>query len=114
MPNNNPNGVNSFNQFAPEQPYGQATQNARLAGGAPLAGGPIAAGPLNAPRRGQKQAVRGKTQQAAPEQPTIAPPSMQASPSAMLAAQWAAIAAIPGASPQVVAMAQLAQQQASG
>lgn len=100
MPNpgqvNNPSGANSFNRFAPEPAYGEATQQANLAGGAPLAGQPIAAGPLGAPRQAQRSAVRGKP---APQgAPVSQAPSMQPSYQASLASQWAAIAAIPGAS----------------
>lgn len=93
MPNNNPNGVNSFDQFAAEPPYGEATQQANLAGGAPLAGAPIASGPISAPKRAQQAASRpaATATQAVPE--TIAPPA----PS--LAEAWAGIASLPGVTP---------------
>lgn len=103
---NNPEGTNSFDEFAPEQPYGQGTQDARLASGAPIAGGAIASGPIGAPKRAQKQSTRQPTPQAAPSgmpepQPATQPPS----PVAQL---WAGIAADPGASELVRSYAQQA------
>lgn len=106
--------MNSFNQFAPEQPYGEGTQQSKLAGGAPLAGQPIAAGPLGAAKASQRKAVKGNRPTPQQGDQPAPPPSMAPTPQARLAAQWAAIAAIPGASDDVKAYAALAQRSVGG
>lgn len=111
---NNPGGVNSFDQFGSEPPYGEATQQARLKGGAPLAGQAVAAGPIGAAKQSQRRAVKGRPAPTPGAAPTVAPPSMTPSYPAMLASQWAAIASIPGASPLVQSYAQQAQAAVSG
>lgn len=104
---NNPDGTNGFDGFGTEAPYGQGTQDARLASGAPIAGGGIASGPIAAPKRAQKQSAKPAVPQPAsggmpePPQPTVQSPS----PVAQL---WAGIAADPGASELVRSYAQQA------
>ena len=101
MPNpgvvNNPAGVNSFDHFAPEPPYGEATKSDALKKGAPLAGGKVAAGAIGAPRKAQRRT----------QQPTELPaqlPPMQEAPNAppTTAETWAAIAGSPGDRKSVV------------
>jgi hypothetical protein len=116
MPMNNPEGVNGFQGFAPEPAYGMKTAEARLEQAAPLPANPA----INAPRRGQKQVVKGRkpaapAQQAAQPaaQPVVAVPPLDPtqvpSPQAQVAALWAQIAATPGASPLVQQIAAQAQ-----
>src|SRR4051812_20262500 len=71
---NNPGGVNGFQGFGTEHPYGEITNQKRLAGGAMLAGGKIAAGPLGAPKRFQAQAKKPKPLPAPPSQGGIVGP----------------------------------------
>ena len=99
---NNPDGVNGFNRFAPEQPYGEATNQKRLQQGAPLASSPVSVGALNAPRRTKQQATQPQ-QQAAPPLLPVAPPSSPA-----FTDLWQQIAATPGASPLVISLAEKA------
>lgn len=110
MPNNNPSGTNGWEGFGTEEPYGQATKDAALAGAAPLAGGKLAAGAIGAPKKAQKQA----TKQAASQAP--ASPESQAVPAApqpqTVAETWAAIAASPGAN-QYPILQQLATEAAA-
>jgi hypothetical protein len=96
---NNPSGVNNFDHFAPEPAYGEVTQQKRLQQGAPLAGAPLASGPLNAPRRAKRQAKE-----------QIAPPLLPVNPPQQpeMTSVWQQLAATPGASPLVVAMAEKA------
>lgn len=91
---NNPSGVNSFDHFAPEPAYGEATKQKALAGGAPLAGGQVAAGQLNAANRAQDQAVSPPSP-ASPQspQPTVAAAPAEQPPVSL----WQEIAAFPGA-----------------
>lgn len=89
MPNpgtaNNPSGVNSFDHFAPEPPYGEVLKQKQLQQGAPLAGGKVAAGKISAPKQAQAQA-----ETAAPVMPPPPPP--------MTAVDvWRQIASAPGA-----------------
>ena len=105
MPNNNPEGVNSFNDFAPEPAYGQATQQAQQQSGAPLASGGLVSGPIT-PAPPQKPVQTQEAPQ--PPQALVSPPVQPpANPSADL---WAAVAATPGASDLVQAYAKQAQQ----
>jgi hypothetical protein len=112
MPMNNPEGVNGFQGFAPEPAYGMKTAEARLEQAAPLPANPA----INAPRRGQKQVVKGR-KPAAPDQQAAQPvvavppldPTQVPSPQAQVAALWAQIAATPGASPLVQQIAAQAQ-----
>lgn len=102
MPNpgqaNNPDGTNSWEGFGTEEPYGQATKDAALAAGAPLAGGKLAAGAISAPKKSQKQATQG-----AQTSPAAGPPTLQGLPAVPPPAQpsvadiWQAIASTPGA-----------------
>jgi hypothetical protein len=96
---NNPQGVNSFDHFAPEPAYGEGTKQKALAGGAPMAGGQLAAGAMNSAKRAQRQAVNGKpapTSTAPKAEPAAMPPPQVSAP-ASSAELWAAIAASPGA-----------------
>lgn len=102
----NPSGVNGFDQFANEPPYGQISQADRLKQGYPVPGNPA----LNAPKRLQKQAQRqqrGGQAQTAPPQAAAAP---VAPPPPNTADTWAMIASIPGASELVKSMAARAQR----
>lgn len=109
MPNpgqaNNPSGENSFNHFAPEEPYGQATKDASLAAAAPLAGQKLSVGAIAAPKQAQRPAQAApQTQATMPLQEPAA--QTQVSP---LAQVWAAVAADPEASPLVREYAARAQ-----
>lgn len=94
-PNNNPSGVNSFNSFAAEEPYGQATQDKALQNAAPLAGGKVAAGKIAAPKQAQRQAAGAGAPRAAFGMTPEAPPTIQ--PPIDAAATWQQIASTPGA-----------------
>jgi len=84
LPNNNPSGVNSWEGFGTEEPYGQATQDAALAGAAPLAGGKVASGRPSAPPQ--------------PTQTATAPQGQPEPPVQLSAADvWHQIASTPGA-----------------
>lgn len=116
MPNN-ASGVNGFDGFGTEEPYGQATKDAQLAGGAPLAGAAVASRPIQAAKRAGRQAVRGASAQpVASAQPQDSAPLPPQEPSyeARLAQMWQGIAAIPGASPLVQTYAALAAQRSTG
>lgn len=111
---NNAGGVNGWQGFGDEEPYGQATKDAELARGAPLAGAKLASGPIAAPKRAGRAAKRGSAPQPVPvAAPSPGPPPV-VSPDAQLAQRWQAIASIPGASPLVQEYAALAAQRMSG
>lgn len=105
----NPSGVNGFTPPGVETPYGEAQQNAAVQKSAPLAGQQETARGTNAPRRAQRQAVRGGAQQEPPAQLPGAPG--QIAPDAQVALFWQQIAQTPGASPLVQ---QIAQEVAGG
>lgn len=114
---NNPGGVNGWDGFGTEEPYGQVTQNAQLQRGAPMAGAAVASGPIQAAKRAGRQAVRGASApQAAPTPPEAQPlpPPTDTTYDARLAQYWQAIAAIPGASDLVKTYAALATQRMTG
>lgn len=94
-PNNNPDGVNSFDHFSPEPAYGEATQDKALAAAAPLAGGKVAAGRIAAPKQAQQQATKPSEPRAAFGVTPDAPPTIQ--PAFDASATWQQIAATPGA-----------------
>jgi len=112
----NPSGQNSpvnWNGFVQNPPvYGDKQKQGDLQRSAPTAGSAAAA--LNAPRRAQKRASRPQRPQPAPVSvlpppaPT-GPPTQPVAYDAQLAATWAQISSIPGASPLVQQMAQEAQ-----
>ncbi len=60
MPNrgqaNNPGGVNNYDPFQTELPYGEISRQQAMAGAVPLAGGKVAASAIQAPKRAGKQA----------------------------------------------------------
>jgi hypothetical protein len=94
---NNPSGVNSFDHFAPEPPYGEVSNQKRLEQGAPLAVGPITAGALNKPKQAQRNSQRPQQQMVEAAQPGT-PPGAPASKSAPTPADiWREIASSPGA-----------------
>lgn len=108
----NVTGVNGYTPPANDVPYGDAEVNAAVQKSAPLAGAQETAHATNAPRREQRQAVRGD----ATEAPVGPPPQMpgqpgQIAPQAQVAAFWAAVAQQPGASDLVK---QIAQEANSG
>lgn len=82
MPNpgqaNNPSGINNFQGFGDEAPYGEATADNALAAGAPIAGAPLTVGALGAPKRLQKQA--GRKAPVAQPQAATAPPDVPQAP----------------------------------
>src|SRR3954467_8960396 len=90
---NNAEGVNSWEGFGTEEPYGQKTRDAALAAAVPVASGPIK------PQTSSKPASPQQPVQAVPQAPPM-------SPEARLAQQWQAIAAIPGSSELVKAYAE--------
>lgn len=94
MPNygqvNNPGGVNNFNKFAPEPPYGQKIKVDRLTSEAPIAS-PSA---VEAPRRAKRAATRRSASAAQTTSPQ-APEDYQAAVADVLVQ----LASIPGASP---------------
>lgn len=108
MPNNNPQGINSFDHFGTESAYGAVKRLTDTTRAAPLAGDASAA--LNAPRRAQRRAVRGGRPQQG--QPVAGPPPQnpQVSYPAALAAEWAEIAKTPGVSDLVLQVADEAQR----
>lgn len=99
MPTNNPQGVNGFDGFGRESAYGAVKRLTQATKAAPLAGD--AAPALNAPRRAQRQAVRGRAQQQAAPPPAPASPTEVPYPVA-LANEWAEIAQTPGVSELVL------------
>jgi hypothetical protein len=105
VPNNNPNGDNGWEGFGTEEPYGQQTQDAQLASGAPLASGGLASGAIAAPKRAQRQAVQ---QQPALGTPTIPQPPQQLPQLNPLAQLWQQVANTPGASDLVIEYAKQA------
>lgn len=113
---NNPSGANNWQGMGNEEPYGQATKDAALAHGAPLAGARVASGPLAAPKRATRQSQRRTASQRATAAPVPAgPPSMpEPSYDAKLAQWWQGIAAVPGASELVKQYAQVATQRLTG
>lgn len=102
MPNpgqaNNLSGINGWEGWTQEPPYGEATKQKALAGSAPLAGGQVAAGALNSARRAQRQAVSPKsTKSTAPAgEPAPLPASQEWNPPPSYAQLWADLAATPG------------------
>lgn len=111
MPNagqaNNPSGTNGFDGFGTEEPYGQQTQDAQLAAGAPLASGGLASGAIAAPKADQKKAATATASAPAPPSPdqSPGPAPTQLSPVASL---WQQIAQDPQASDLVRSYAQQA------
>lgn len=102
----NPSGVNGFTPPGVEVPYGDAQQNAAVQKSAPLAGQAETAHATNAPRRSQRQAVRGDAESdhvAAPEMPGS---PGRIAPAAEVAMFWQQIALNPDASPLVKSIAQ--------
>jgi hypothetical protein len=99
----NPQGTNQFDHFQAQAAYGDVKKAAQLTKEAPMSGAPTSA--LNAPRRGQKQVVRGQKTQAQPTQLPAVAPLPVAVPDVpypqYLAQAWSDVAAIPGASPLV-------------
>lgn len=109
----NPGGGNQFGNFTLQPAYGDVKKQTELTREAPVSGAPVAGRALNAPRRGERQAMRGPSQQQ--PQPGVqqqAPPTPEIAPQAWQAQSWQQIAAIPGASPLVQQYAQRAQQSA--
>lgn len=106
----NPSGANGYTPPAVEVPYGEAQQNAAVQKLAPLAGARETARATNAPRRSQRQAVRGGEEQQGPP-PQLPGEPGQIAPGAEVATFWQLIAQTPGASPLVQ---QIAQEVAGG
>lgn len=101
----NPSGVNSFNRFQAEPPYGQVSEQSKLAQSYPIPG----QAPLSAPKKAQRRAVKG--QGVSPEpvaQPTPLAPTPQVSAQQFTAQTWAQIAQIPGITPYAALFAQKA------
>ncbi len=72
---NNPGGSNGWQGTGTEQPYGEITNQKRLAQGAPLAGGKVAAGSINAPKRaGLDAKKKPKPKPSPPTGGTLFPP----------------------------------------
>jgi hypothetical protein len=117
-PPNNPNGVNSWEGFGTEEPYGQATAWARETRVAPLVAARVASGPINAPKQTQRRAIRGmRTALARPVVPApVAVPTLAEAPLFLprlpswpdSATVWQRLAEIPGISPLAAAYAQAA------
>ncbi len=103
---NNPEGANGWQGFTAEPPYGEITNQKRLAAGAPLAGQPIASGPINAPERAQGNAAAPT----AAAQPTATLPQAAAPAPPTTAEAWATIAALPNISPLALDYARRAAQ----
>lgn len=77
----NPGGTNQFGGFSKERPYGAVGRLQRLSKAAPMSGTPV----LNAPKQAQRKAVRGRP---SPEAAPLAPPPVQPTYKAQLAAVW--------------------------
>jgi hypothetical protein len=117
----NPGGQNSAVDL---RPYGDVKKQTELTQSAPLSGAPVAGRAIDAARRAQRTAVRGRPQPAAsgPAPAATPPVAPGAAPvqntgqqgSAQRAAVWSALAATPGASGLVQFYAQQAQQEAQG
>ena len=112
----NPSGGNQFGNFTLQPAYGDVAKQTELTREAPVSGAAVAGRALNAPRRGERQTMRGQPQpaQAPQQQPQAgaqqaAPPTPKISPQAWQAQSWQQIAAIPGASPLVQQYAARAQ-----
>ena len=91
----NPGGGNQFGNYTLQPQYGDVKKQTQLTREAPISGSPFAAQALNAPRRQQKAATRGRSVvPSAPlppvENPIGPPPDL-----------YQQIASIPGASPLV-------------
>lgn len=116
----NPAGIN---QLAGSHAYGEVKKLTELKQAAPLSGAPVAGRALDAARRAQKQAVRGRPAQPTPGPASGPPPApLAAAPmvntgqqqAAQRAQVWTDLAATPGASDLVRFYAQQAQTEASG
>lgn len=95
---NNPSGTNSFDHFAAEPAYGEATKDKALQDAAPLASGKVTVGALNAPKAAQRKAVKGPQEPRAQFSLTPAAPLVpQVAQAADPRAVWQQIAATPGA-----------------
>lgn len=101
----NPNGVNSFDKFGTEKKYGEVKRATQLQKAAPMSGAPTPA--INMPETSQDRAVRGRRSTPKPQKA----PSGTAMPYEQeTALTWAEIAAQPGASDLVKAIAARAAQ----
>ena len=104
---NNALGINSFSgPMGEKEPIYGAVERAKVLSALAPVGSPRA---VNAPKRAQRAAVKGKTAQAAPPPMPTAPSSPQgqtASYDQSMASFWQQAAATPGASPQVIQYAQ--------
>lgn len=121
----NPNGVNSFDRFAPDAVHGTVKRDEALRRAAPMSGAPLAGSAMNTPARAQRRAAKGSPPgDAMAGAPAVAPavspmappdegPDLDMADAERVAAIWAEIAARPGASKLVREIAAQAAQEAS-
>ena len=111
----NPGGVNQFQGFGLEAPYGDQKKNTELLRAAPISGAPISGRALGAPERQRSQRRRGQSggRQAAGQPTTTVVPQLPLPYEKQIAMIWQQVAAIPGASDTVKQIAQDAQAAAA-
>lgn len=95
----NEGGGNQFGNYQLQPKYGDVAKQTQLTKAAPMSGAPYAAQALNTPRRSQRGAVRGSSQNQAG--PAGALPAPADSPSLPPERIYQDIASLPGASPTV-------------
>lgn len=105
----NPSGVNGFEGFGADQPYGAELKQHELARAIP-----VPSGGANAPQRAQRRAVRGRQEPPPPAPPEQRLASGEAQPPhpVWLAQAWQQVASEPGASELVRQQAAIAMQAA--
>lgn len=96
----NPNGVNQHDKFATEKKYGEVKRATELQKSAPMSGAPTPA--ISMPETSQRRAVQGR--RGAPK-PQKAPSGGVPPYEQEVASIWAEVAAQPGASELVKAIA---------
>ena len=114
----NESGVNQFQGFGLEAPYGDQKKDFELLRSAPLSGAPVSGRALGTPERqrsARRRAAAGRPQaaQAAQAPTTTVLPQLPIPYPKQVALIWQQVAAIPGASDTVKQIAQDAQAAAS-
>lgn len=107
----NPAGINAFGgPFEREQPYGAIEKLKNQTALAPMSQSPSSTAALNAPKRSQRRAVRGRgSTGVAPASPPVMPPTQPQIPrESIIALFWSRLASEPGASDLVMEYARRA------
>lgn len=106
----NPDGKNGLH--VPGPAYGDVKRQTTLLREAPISGAPVSAAAVDAPRRAKRAAARGGTATPAPQPVSpvaVAPAAPDVPYPQQLAALTQQLAAVPGAGPNVLWLAQQAQ-----